>query len=341
MSWEDYKNKKKQNNAVNYINAVDSWSQYKEQKRIAEEQQRLKNEQKLKDEQRRIEEEKANKISAISKNNTNSKGFNNSRLQNNSLDTSKFNTNIKSEIYNADNLAKKLNISVEDAQKGIEKSNSLPSKIKQSYRNKFGDKGFAGIDAMINEIKKTPENLNAIRETSVESPIAMGLRGGIAGVVDSVASEGASLFDTPKDEKWYEQNSVAKQLKTYKKVYDKAQKISQNGGNTFDVIWGAGSTLATDTAKNAMGTFPISKTINNLKKGTQKVLENTIDKNTSIELTSNCGLYTRWIAEDVYNNGWASNNNVTIKPLVFSKVVLLYLTPNAIVIKTPPIKPPT
>ncbi len=39
----------------------------------------------------------------------------------------------------------------------------------------------------------------------------------------------------------------------------------------------------------------------------------TIDKNTSIELTSNCGLYTRWIAEDVYNNGWASNNNVTIK----------------------------
>ena len=39
----------------------------------------------------------------------------------------------------------------------------------------------------------------------------------------------------------------------------------------------------------------------------------TTEKNTNIELGSNEGLYTSWVAYDVYNDDWARDNNVTIK----------------------------
>ena len=198
MSWEDYKNKKKQNNAVNYINAVDSWSQYKEQKKIAEEQQRLKNEQKLKDEQRRIEEEKANKISAISKNNTNSKGFNNSRLQNNSLDTSKFNTNIKSEIYNADNLAKKLNISVEDAQRHINNQkqkdeNDVLKKLSKNIKNSPVGNSYGG-NALIDAI----DGFNALGNgdaLNIVENVESGITTGVANTISYLSKLDKKVTD--------------------------------------------------------------------------------------------------------------------------------------------------
>ena len=39
----------------------------------------------------------------------------------------------------------------------------------------------------------------------------------------------------------------------------------------------------------------------------------TVDPSTNISLITNQGLYTAWIANDFYNNGWSGNNDVTIK----------------------------
>lgn len=145
MSWEEYKKKQDNKNNKRIVQddyqSQNSWEEYKYKTKQSEMQkaelQRLE-EEKRKQQSQQLKQQ-ASKINSISKNNN--QGLNNSKFQALENKESKYETNLPQiKAYTATDLAKDLNISVEDAQKRMiaqnqESEKDVFTKLSNNIRN--------------------------------------------------------------------------------------------------------------------------------------------------------------------------------------------------------------
>lgn len=151
-----------------------------------------------------------------------------------------------------------------------------------------------GINNIIKNSKEVAKNLpEEIRETSTISPALMGIRSSIAGIADAGATEVASLLEEKEreDEKFVKYLPIVGNMyrgyKTGEKVIHKAQEIATNGGNAGDVIWGAGSKLATEQFNNIKQNIPTYAVMDKLKQGIQNTTTKNLDEETRKDVQNN------------------------------------------------------
>lgn len=277
------KQQRQQNVQERYNNIIRNNEIYKAQQQQLQEQQRLEERKKQENEEKQREQElqqtkqQASKISALSKQYNTNQGLNKSKIN---LPPKK--NNIKIKTVTPENLSKDLNISKEEAQKKYEKMIQPPTtwqKVTNTAKNagentleKFG---------IYNLVENSKETAKGLREAMWQDPIIMGVRGGVAGIVDSVTTEGASLFNDYESgilTEYLKGNPIYNIANTAKNVYGTAKDIKENGGDFVDIAWGAGSKLATETLNNTLNVIGGKSLYNTGQKIAQKVTNSTLSE---------------------------------------------------------------
>lgn len=283
------KQQKQQNIQERYNNIIKKRELYIEQQKQLQEQQRIQEEQKKQqEEQKQLEEQQrkqelqqmkkqASEITALSKQYNTNQGLNKSKIN-----LPQKNNNIKIKPVTPENLSKDLNISKEEAQKKYEKMIQPPTTW-QKVTNTVKNAGENTLDkfGIYNLVENSKETAKGLREAMWQSSIMMGVRGGVAGIVDSATTEGASLFEDYEPgilKEYLKGNAIYNTVNTVKNVYETAKDIKENGGNFADITWGAGSKLATEALNNTLNVVGAKNIYDTGKKTTQKVFNATLSK---------------------------------------------------------------